>query len=154
MKVYQPLDHVKINPEHTFEFGRWQSMSISPTNQILNKKNKKLHINPYWPAFETFILLISYWRYAIKVFRHCYIHSIQKFQKLLETYKLSVCTMLHSFYSSRLSVLSVAFQTECVHIVTFILFISCWRHTCISLFLNNVIQDIEYFIIILVEKLC
>ena len=27
MKVYQPLDHVQINQEHTFEFGRWKSMA-------------------------------------------------------------------------------------------------------------------------------
>ena len=31
-KDYQPFDHVQINLGHTFEFGRWQSMPIFPTN--------------------------------------------------------------------------------------------------------------------------
>ena len=38
MKVYQSLDHVQINLEHTFEYGRWQSLSIFPTYQIQQKK--------------------------------------------------------------------------------------------------------------------
>ena len=32
IEYYQPFDHVQINPGHTFEFGRWKSMPIFPTN--------------------------------------------------------------------------------------------------------------------------
>ena len=41
MIAFQPLDHVQINPHHTIKFGRWQSMPIFPTNEILNHKTIK-----------------------------------------------------------------------------------------------------------------
>jgi len=102
MKVYQTLDHVQINPKHTFEFGTWKFMLIFPTNQSLHQKTVK----------QPQPLLACIW-------------NIHYTHQLLETYNQSVLTLLHSFYSSIVGDI----QSECVHNVTFILLISCWRHT-------------------------
>jgi len=80
--------------------------------------------------------------YMKKIIKHqlllIFISGIHSTHQLLETCNQSVQTLLHSFYSEVVGNI----QTECVHNVTFILFISCWRHTGMFL-LNNVTIFVE-----------